>query len=353
MQTQKEELARKRQILAEKERELERLKNHQQWKQQLPSHKHEASVDHHLSSPEQQMAVTSESRDSNSFVSIVKVPPSTKEDPKEAVTHIATRAQKTPPRSHARNTGATEKESISATPQSTPHKSRDRSTPSTSKKRHFSIFEAKTKQLVEEEGQAFRASQRNQQDNLVGEESGERLSSESSLYVTRRLDFSTKESGEDLQPVFSPKDRAQKRPRDPKTRVYGGLTIPKADEQWYKEKEGISDVSYRSKILGDTVSRKRERMSHVREDRASSEQWSSMTGGFLDEVMSSFEQKQSSDGISQELSVSAQPQSVVAERGGGKLPPVRAPKRLDYSLCSPHVSCSLLYDFVLSKTFLW
>ena len=326
MQTQKEELAQKRQILAEKEGELEQLKNHQHWKQQLQSHEHVTSADHQLSLPERQTTDMRESHDSNSFISIAKIPPSTKEG-QDTVTKRATRVQKTPPHSRTRNTGATEKESIPATPQSTPHKSRERSTPSTSQKRHFSIFEAKTKQLVEEEGQAFRASQRNQP---VGEGSRESLSRESSSYATRRLDFTAKESAEDLQPVFSAKDvriggnTAQGRPHNPKTAVSGGLTVPKADEQWYKERDGSSDISYRSKILGDTNSRKRkalQKTSPVREAQASSDQWSSMAGGFLDEVMSSFERRHSNEDISQELAVSTQPQSAIAERSGGKLRP--------------------------------
>ena len=342
MQTKKEVLAQKRKSLADKEGELEQLKKHLQWKHHLQSqksHGHVISADHHMSLPEHQMTDTRESHNSTSFIPIATktpgIPPSTTEG-QEAASKMVPQVQtfqKTPPHSH-RKTKATEMERTPVTtPQSTPHKTRERGTPSTSKKRHFSIFEAKTKQLVEEEGQTFKALQRSQQDNLLGKESKAGVSSGLSAHAMKRPDFSAEDihvSGNRVQERDSFTDK-------PKTSVSGTFAVPKDDEQRYKEEAGNTEISYRRKILGDTKGRKRETLqkkpSPVRED-----QHATMTPSFLDEVMSSFERRHSNEDVSQDLAVNARPQSITNGGGGGKLSPSgNATKKVNINVvwCKP------------------
>lgn len=151
MENQRDILAKKQQLLAEKQRELELLKQRSAKRGHLKA----------ANSP-----VTS---DSSHVTSTKSVPEAlgnieafgNKSRPDDT-TQEYNRGRTGMPGTHDLQTDRSPPTSIGSalsTPQNTPPDRMEHRTPSTSKKRYSSIIEAKHRQLVEEEGLAFRASQ--------------------------------------------------------------------------------------------------------------------------------------------------------------------------------------------------
>ena len=292
LQSQKELLAKKRQIIAEKQQELAQLnrelaeKQHaRMMAQQLEAHMTSTDDSHmtlpsgHVTTPppEEDRPPTPPQSEPPDLVSLEPSSPTQHHERPQTIDYsrITQGRPSTPEGEPASHQDQIEHDSGRSTPETptTPQSTSQlkHRTSSTSKKRHHSIFEAKTKQLVEEEGLAFRTSQM----KLHADSPGGKA--ETSSTTVKKLDFDD---------VMTRRNKASDVVYYQEDSI---LEVPKPDERWYETRDS-PEFSYRKRIeqvLGDLETQETGRSPR----KHSGDVMRRPADDLLSEVMSSLDEK--------------------------------------------------------------